>query len=60
MGRLLDDEIVIIHPSGSTGELEIFQPYSGVRLPGVLGDIGGRLEVERILMMPKWVVNRHI
>ena len=40
-GEILNDEIVIIHPSGSAGELEIFEPYTGVRLPGVLGDVGG-------------------
>ena len=33
--------MVIIHPSGSTGELEIFEPNTGVCLPGVLGDVGG-------------------
>jgi hypothetical protein len=43
-GEVLDDEAVI-RPSGSIGEPKIFQPYSRVRLPGVLGDVGGRLEV---------------
>ena len=43
-GEVLNDEMVIIHPSGSTGELEIFEPYIGVCLPGVLGDVGGRSE----------------
>jgi hypothetical protein len=33
--------------SGSAGESEIFQPYSGVRLLGVLGDVGGWSEVRR-------------
>ena len=41
-GEILNDEKVIIHPSGSTGELEIFKPNTRVRLPGVLGDVGGR------------------
>ena len=43
-GEILNDEKVIIHPSGSAGELEIFEPYTGVHLPDVLGDVGGRLE----------------
>ena len=43
-GKILDDEIVIIHSSGSTGELEVLEPYTGVRLPGILGDVGGRSE----------------
>ena len=41
-GEILNDEIVIIHPSGSAGEPEIFEPNTGVPLPGVLGDVGGR------------------
>ena len=41
-GEILNDEMVIIHPSGSAGEPKIFEPYTGVRLPGVLGDVGGR------------------
>ena len=43
-GEVLDDEVVIIHSSGSTGEPEVFEPYTGVRLPGVPGDVGGRTE----------------
>ena len=43
-GEILNDEIVIIHPSGSAGEPEIFEPNTGVCLPGVLGDVGGRSE----------------
>ena len=43
-GEILNDEKVIIHPSVSVGEPEIFDPNTGVRLPGVLGDVGGRLE----------------
>ena len=43
-GEILDDEIVIIHPSGSAGEPEILEPNTGVCLPGVLGDVGGRSE----------------
>ena len=41
-GEVLNDEMVIIHPSGSVGEPEIFKPNTGVRLPGVHGDVGGR------------------
>ena len=41
-GEILNDEMVIIHPSGSAGEPEIFEPNTGVCLPGVLGDVGGR------------------
>ena len=42
--EILNDEIVIIHPSGSAGEPEIFEPNNGVCLPSVLGDVGGRSE----------------
>ena len=41
-GEVLNDEVVIIHSSGLAGEPKIFEPYTGVRLPGVLGDVGGR------------------
>ena len=40
-GEILNDEKFIIHPSGLVGELEIFEPNTGVRLPGVLGNVGG-------------------
>ena len=40
-GKVLDDEIVIIHSSGSTGEPEVFKPNAWVCLPGVFGDVGG-------------------
>ena len=43
-GEILNDEIVIIHPSGSAGEPEIFEPNTRIYLPGVLGDVGGRSE----------------
>ena len=39
--EVLNDEVVIIHSTGSVGEPEIFKPYTGVRLPGVSGDVGG-------------------
>ena len=40
-GEILNDEKVIIHPSGSVGEPEIFEPNTGVCLPSVLGDAYG-------------------
>ena len=40
-GEILNDEMVIIHPSGSTGEPEIFEPNTGAHLPVVPGDVGG-------------------
>ena len=43
-GEILNVEIVIIHPSGSTSEPEIFEPNTRVCLPSVLGDVGGRSE----------------
>jgi len=43
-GKVLNDEVVIIHSSGSVGELKVFEPYTGVRLSGILGDVGKRLE----------------
>ena len=43
-GEILNDEMVIIHPSGSAGESEIFEPYTRVHLPSVLGDVGGLSE----------------
>jgi hypothetical protein len=45
--EVLDDDVVSIRPSGSAGELEVFQPYSRVHLPSVLRDIGGWLEAWR-------------
>ena len=43
-GEVLDDEVVIILSSGSVGEPKVFEPYTGVHLPGVPGDVGGRSE----------------
>ena len=39
-GEVLDDEVVIIHSSGSVGEPEVFEPYIGICFPGVFGDVG--------------------
>ena len=43
-GEILNDEVVTIHSSGSAGEPEVFEPYTGVHLPGILGDVGRWLE----------------
>ena len=43
-GEVLNDEMVIIHPSGSAGEPKVFEPYTGIRLPGIFGDVGRRSE----------------
>ena len=40
-GEILNDEVVIIHSSGSAGEPKVFEPYTGVGLPGVSGDVDG-------------------
>jgi len=34
------DEVVIIHSIGSTIKPDIFNPYTRVRLPSILGDVG--------------------
>ena len=38
--EVLNDEVVIIHSTGSAGEPEVFKPYTRVCLPGILGDVG--------------------
>ena len=43
-GEVLNDEVVIIQSFGSAGELEVFKPYTGIRLPGIFGDVGRRSE----------------
>ena len=43
-GEILNDEMIIIHPSGLASVPEIFEPITRVRLPGILGDVGGRSE----------------
>ena len=43
-GDVLNDEVIIIHSSGSVGEPEVFEPYIGIRLPGIFGDVGRRSE----------------
>ena len=43
-GEVLDDEVVIIQSSSSVSEPEVFEPYTGVCLPGVSGNVGGRSE----------------
>jgi len=39
-GVVLNDEVVIICPSVSVGKLEVFEPYTRIRFPGVFGDVG--------------------
>ena len=34
-GELLNDEVVIIHSTGSAGESEVFDPYTGIYLLGI-------------------------
>ena len=46
-GKILNDEIVIIHSSRPIGEPEVFEPNAWVCLPRVFGDVGGRLEMLR-------------
>ena len=46
-GKVLNDEIVIIHSSSPTGKSEVFEPNAWVCLPGVFGDVGGRSETLR-------------
>ena len=42
-GEVLNDEVVIIHSSGSVGEPKVFEPYTRIRFPGVLAMlVGGR------------------
>ena len=46
-GKILNDEEVVIHSSGPTGEPEVFEPNAWVCLPSVFGDVGGRPEMLR-------------
>ena len=43
-GEVLDDEVVIIHFSGLACKPEVFEPHTGVSLPGVSGNVDGRSE----------------
>ena len=43
-GKVLNDELIIIHSSGSIGKPEVFEPHTGIRLPGIFGDVGRRSE----------------
>ena len=43
-GEILNDEVVIIHSSGSVGKPEVFEPYTEIRLSSILGDVGRRSE----------------
>ena len=44
-GEVLNDEVVIIHSSGSAGEPEVFESYTEIHFPGVFGDVGRWPEV---------------
>ena len=42
-GKVLNDEVVIIHSSGSTGEPKVFEPNTRIRFNGYLAMlVGGR------------------
>ena len=43
-GEVLNDEVVIIHSSGSAGMPEVFEPYTEICLPGILSDVGRQSE----------------
>ena len=43
-GEVLNDEVVIIHSSGSIGEPKVYEPYTRVCLPGIHGDVGRQSE----------------
>jgi hypothetical protein len=45
-GEVLDDKVIIIRSSGPVSKLEVFQPYSGIRLPNVFGNVSGRSEAQ--------------
>ena len=51
-GKVLNDEIVIIHSFGPIVESEVFEPNAWVCLPSVFGDVGGRLEMLRERCFP--------
>ena len=42
--EVLNDEVVIIHSSGSVGEPKVFEPYIEIHHPGIFGDVGRRSE----------------
>ena len=41
-GEVLNDEVVIIHSTGSAGKPEVFEPYTGIRLLDIFGDASRR------------------
>ena len=43
-GEVLNDEVVIIHSSGSAGKSKVFEPYTKIRFLGILGVVGRRSE----------------
>ena len=47
--EILNDKIVIIHPSSSASELEIFEPNTRVCLPRVLGAVDEGLALRGVV-----------
>ena len=43
-GEVLNDEVIIIHSSSSTGEPKVFEPYTRIHLSGIFGDVGRLLK----------------
>ena len=43
-GEVLNDEVVIIHSFSSAGEPKVFETYTRIHLPDILGDVGRRSE----------------
>ena len=54
-GEVLDDEVVIIHSSGSVGKPEVFEPYTGIRLPVYLAMlVGGQKRCGNGALWMRW------
>jgi hypothetical protein len=41
-GEVSDDEIILLRPASSAGKAIVVEPKAGIRLSGVLGDVGRR------------------
>jgi hypothetical protein len=50
--QVLDDEEIVVRPTCSTGEAEVFQPHFGVGVPRVLDDVRRRMEVHQEWRLP--------
>ena len=42
-GEVSDDEIILLRPASSAGKAIVVEPKAGIRLPGVLANVGGRM-----------------